>query len=349
MIRQVERAGLTTRRNRQVLLARRPNGAVRISDFEVVDGPVPKPGDGELLLRNRFLSIDPYLRGRMNDGQDSYAEPFALGQPMGGRALAEVVQSDHDTYRPGDLVVGEGGWQEYLISDGTGLRRLPPDLTHPSSALGVLGMTGFTAWHGLLTIGEPQAGETLVVAAATGAVGTVVGQIGRLKGCRVVGIAGGPEKSRYATQELGFDACVDHRDPNFAQALAEATPDGIDIYFENVGGTVFDAVWSRLNVHARVPVCGLIAGYNGTRPEPRPDRWPTIAISLITKRIRMQGFIISDHFDEHYDVFFREMSALLAAGEVRAREDIAHGLEQAPDALIRLLSGRNFGKTLVQV
>lgn len=340
---------MTTQRNRQVLLARRPNGAVRATDFELVDGPMPALAEGKLLLRTLYLSIDPYLRGRMNDGRGSYAEPFPLGQPMGGGALAEVVESGHDAYRPGDLVVGEGGWQEHRVSDGTGLRKLPRDLEHPSFALGALGMTGFTAWHGLLAVGKPQAGETLVVAAASGAVGAVVGQIGKLKGCRVVGIAGGPEKCRYVVEELGFAACVDHRGPDLAQALADTTPGGIDIYFENVGGAVFEAVWPRLNAHARVPVCGLIASYDGATLEQRADRWPDIAMTLITKRIRMQGFIMSDHIEQDHDAFFREMSAWLSAGKVRAREDVAEGLDQAPDALMRVLTGRNFGKMLVKL
>lgn len=341
---------MTRPRNRQVLLARRPDGKITPADFEIVDAEVPTPRDGQLLLRNVYLSIDPYLRGRMNDAEGSYAEPFAIGAPMGGGTVAEVVQSSgDDTYRPGDLVVAQGGWQEYAVSDAAGLRKLPPGMAHPSHALGVLGMTGFTAWHGLLKIGEPEPGETLVVAAASGAVGSMVGQIATLKGCRVVGIAGGSEKCRYVVDELGFDACVDHRDPAFPRMLTNAVPDGVDIYFENVGGAVFDAVWPHLNVLARVPVCGLIANYEGRVPDGRPDRLPDVALTLIMKRIRMQGFIMSDHLEREHDAFTRDMSGWLAAGEVRVREDIASGLEQAPDALMRVLSGRNFGKMLVRV
>lgn len=340
---------MTTSRNRQILLARRPQGAITPADFEMVDGKMPTPGDGQQLLRNITLSIDPYLRGLMSESEDAYAKPFALGEPIGGGAVAEVIYSGDGAYRPGDLVVTDGGWQEYAVSDATGLRKLPPRMEHPSFALGVLGMTGFTAWHGLLKIGEPQPGETLVVAAASGAVGSVVGQIAKLKGCRIVGIAGGPEKCRYVADELGFDACVDHRDPAFAKHLADAVPDGIDIYFENVGGAVFDAVWPHLNVQARVPVCGLIAGYDGATREQRPDRLPNAALTLIKKRIRMQGFLMGDHIDRDYDTFIREMSQWLAADEVRVREDIAEGLEQAPEALMRVLNGRNFGKTLVKV
>lgn len=340
---------MTTSRNRQVLLARRPDGAVKPTDFELTDGQMPTPDDGQLLLRNLFLSIDPYLRGRMNATEGSYADPFPLGQPMGGGTISEVIESSADVFQAGDLVVAQGGWQEYAAAGAAGLRKLPPGMENPSFALGVLGMTGFTAWHGLLRIGEPEPGETLVVAAASGAVGSVVGQIAKLKGCRVVGVAGGAEKCRYVADELGFDTCLDHRDPDFARLLADATPDGIDIYFENVGGPVFDAVWPRLNVHARVPVCGLIADYDGAASEQRPDRWPEIAMTLITKRISMQGFIMTDHIEQDHNLFFREMSAWLAAGQVRTREDVAQGLEQAPDALMRVLSGRNFGKMLVRI
>lgn len=340
---------MTPSRNRQVLLARRPQGAVAPADFEIVDGTVPAPGDGQLLLRNIFLSIDPYLRGRMDESEDGYAQAFALGAPMGGGTVAEVIESGDDAYRPGDLVVAEGGWQEYAVSNATGLRKLPAGMEHPSYALGVLGMTGFTAWHGLLNIGEPQDGETLVVGAASGAVGAVVGQIAKLKGCRVVGIAGGPEKCRYVRDELGFDACLDHRDPALPQQLADAVPDGIDIYFENVGGAVFDAIWPRMNVHGRIPVCGVIAGYDGAAPEQRPDRLPGVELTLIKKRIRMQGFIMGDHIARDYEAFREQMSGWLAADKVRVREDIAAGLKQAPEALMRVLSGRNFGKTLVEV
>ena len=340
---------MTTARNRQVLLARRPHGAPTADDFALVDGETPAPGEGQVLLRNIYLSIDPYLRGRMGDRDGAYAAPFALGEPMGGSTVAEVLESRDDAFRPGDLVVADGGWQEYALSDGPALRKLPRGMTRPSLALGVLGMTGFTAWHGLLKIGEPQPGETLVVAAASGAVGAVVGQIAKLKGCRVVGIAGGPAKCRYVVDELGFDAGVDHRDPAFPQRLAEAVPQGIDIYFENVGGAVFDAVWPHLNVHARVPVCGLIAGYNAAAPEAGPDRLPDVARTLVMKRIKMQGFIMRDHIDREHDAFVRDMSAWLTADRVRAREDIATGLERAPDALIRVLSGGNFGKAVVEV
>ena len=340
---------MTNRRNRQILLARRPTGAPVPGDFAMAEATVPMVGDGQLLLRNLYLSIDPYLRGLMSESEGHYAPAFALGQPMGGGTVAEVVESRMDGFRPGDLLLADGGWQEYVVSDGTGLRRLPPGMERPSYALGVLGMTGFTAWHGLLQIGEPVPGETLVVGAASGAVGAVAGQIAKLKGCRVVGIAGGPEKCRYVVDELGFDACIDHRDPAFPRQLAEAVPDGVDIYFENVGGAVFDAVWPHLNVHARVPVCGLVAGYNGAAPRPGPDRLPDVALTLIMMRIRMQGFMVSDHYGPEHDRFVHEMTEWLASGAVRVREDVAGGLEQAPDALIRVLTGGNFGKTLVEV
>ncbi len=273
--------------NLQALLVRRPHGAPKPDDFDVLDGLMPTPGDGQILVRNSFLSLDPYMRGRMKDDRTSYTTPYALGEPLGGATVGMVVESRRGSYRPGDLVVGPGGWQHYAAYDAGEARKLPAGMEHPSQALGVLGMTGLTAWHGLLAIGEPKAGETLVVGAASGAVGSIVGQIAKLKGCRVVGVAGGPDKCRHVVETLGFDACIDHRDPAFASGLQAAVPDGIDIYFENVGGAVFDAVWPLLNVHARVPVCGLVAGYNGADTGSGHDRLPEFAFTLITKRITM--------------------------------------------------------------
>ncbi len=334
--------------NLQVLLVRRPDGAPTPNDFDVLDGLMPTPDEGQILVRNSFLSLDPYMRGRMNGARDGYARPYALGEPVGGATVGIVVESRHVRYRPGDLVVGPGGWQHYSAYDAEEARKLPAGMEHPSQALGVLGMTGLTAWHGLLAIGEPKTAETLVVGAASGAVGSIVGQIAKLKGCRVVGIAGGLNKCRNVVQSLGFDGCIDYRNSAFASDLKAAVPDGIDIYFENVGGAVFDAVWPLLNVHARVPVCGLVAGYNGADTGSGHDRLPELALTLITKRITMKGFMSGDHTDQ-LDAFAAEMSAWLAAGKIVAREDITEGLDRAPAAFIGMLEGANLGKTIVRL
>ncbi|KVH78974.1 hypothetical protein WJ41_33810 [Burkholderia ubonensis] len=334
--------------NRRIVLNSRPAGAPTPDNFRTETGAVPTPGPGQVLLRTIWLSLDPYMRGRMNDAP-SYAPPVAIGDVMVGGTVSQVVASNLPTYRAGDLVVDMGGWQDYALSDGAGLFPLGRDFAHPSYALGVLGMPGFTAYHGLLKIGEPKAGETVVVAAASGAVGAVVGQIAKLKGCRVVGIAGGADKCAYVTGTLGFDACIDHRDADFARKLADACPGGIDVYFENVGGAVFDAVLPLLNIGARVPVCGLIAHYNDTALPAGPDRLPLLTYALLAKRIRMQGFIILDHFAEGYAAFLKDMGEWVAAGKVKVREDIVDGLPAAPDTLIGLLAGKNFGKVVVRV
>ena len=334
--------------NRQVLLTRRPHKAPKPDDFEVRDGAMPSPGEGQLLVHNNALSLDPYMRGRMKDEQDAYATPYALGAPLGGATVGTVIESRHERFQAGDLVVGPGGWQQFSAYDAAESRKLPSDMEHPSYALGVLGTTGLAAWHGLLTIGEPKAGETLVVGAASGAVGSVVGQIAALKGCRVVGVAGGADKCRYVVKSLGFDACLDYRDPAFAANLKAAVPDGVDIYFENVGGTVFDAVWPLLNIHARVPVCGLVAGYNGADTGADHDRVPELAFTLITKRITMKGFMTGDHNDE-LGAFTAQMSGWIAAGEIKVREDITNGLDRAPAAFIGMLEGANLGKTIIKL
>lgn len=335
--------------NQHLLLTRRPSGEPVEGDFALVDAAMPTPGEGQVLLRNLYLSIDPYLRGRMKAGGNGYSEAFPLDEPVVGATLAEVVESRVDGFRPGDRVVSATGWRRFALSDGSDLRRVPTDLATPTHALGALGMTGFTAWYGLTAIGRPAAGETVVVSAASGAVGAVVGQVAAIKGCRVVGIVGGPEKVRYLTDELGFAAAIDHRAPDLAGRLAAAVPDGIDIYFENVGGAVFDAVWPHMNVHARVPVCGLVAGYNATEAPAGPDRLPGVAMDLITKRILMQGFLNGEHAEKHFAAFEAEVGEWLKVGKLHAREDVLDGLEQAPEALRRVLSGRNFGKMLVRV
>lgn len=337
----------TPHTNRTIVLASRPHGMPTPDNFRIEEGPVPSPGAGEVLFELRFLSLDPYMRGRMSD-KPSYVAPYALDAPLQGGAVARVVESRNEGFAVGDLVLGSFNWQHYSVSDGTGLTRLDPKMAHPSYALGTLGMPGFTAWHGLLKIGEPRENETVVVAAAAGAVGSVVGQIAKIKGARVVGIAGGPEKVRIVVEDLGFDICLDHHAPDFAEQLAAACPNGIDVYFENVGGKVFDAVLPLLNKDARVPVCGVIAQYNATGLPEGPDRTPLLLETILKKRVRMQGFIIIDHSDEHDD-FLRDVSSWVAEGRIHILEDVVDGLENAPEALIGLLQGHNKGKLVVRV
>ncbi|RQT52481.1 NADP-dependent oxidoreductase [Burkholderia cepacia] len=334
--------------NRRVVLASRPVGAPAAHDFRLETTAVPTPADGEVLLQTLYLSLDPYMRWRMSDAP-SYAPPVALGDTMVGGTVSRVVASKHPAFAVGELVLGDSGWQDYALSDGADLMPLGTDLERPSHALGVLGMPGFTAYTGLLKIGQPKPGETVVVAAASGAVGAVVGQIAKLKGCRVVGIAGDAEKCRYVTETLGFDVCIDRRAPDLARQLAQACPDGIDIYFENVGGAIFDAVLPLLNVGARVPLCGLISQYNDSEPAPGPDRLPRLTDTLLKKRIHMEGFIILDHYATGYQAFLAEMGRWVEAGEITPREDVTDGLERAPEALIGLLAGKNFGKVVVRV
>jgi NADPH-dependent curcumin reductase CurA len=316
-------------------------------DFRQEEVAVPPLGAGEILLKTVFLSLDPYMRGRMSDGP-SYVEPLALGETMCGQAMCQVEQSNDPAFQPGDRVLANVGWQDYGVSLGAELTKLDAGLEHPSYALGVLGMPGLTAYVGLLDIGQPKSGETLVVASATGAVGSAVGQIAKLKGCRVVGVAGGHDKCEYAVKELGFDACIDHHDENFASMLAQSCPRGIDIYYENVGGAVFDAVLPLLNVHARIPLCGLVAFYNLAALPIGVDHTPMLMRAFLVRRVKVQGFIIFDHYDR-LPAFTRDMTAWLDAGRIRYREDIIDGLENAPAALIGLLRGDNFGKVVVRV
>ncbi|MDY7579277.1 NADP-dependent oxidoreductase [Herbaspirillum sp. RTI4] len=337
----------STSSNRRIVLAQRPHGTPTSADFDLQTQPLPEPKAGQLRLRTLYLSLDPYMRSRMNDAK-SYAPAVEIGSVMVGATVSLVEASQHPDFPTGTMVLGGSGWQDYALSDGADLKKLPADMAQPSTALGVLGMTGFTAYTGLLGIGQPQAGETVVVAAASGAVGSIVGQIAKIKGCRVVGIAGGAEKCRYVVEELGFDACIDHRAADFPQQLAAACDKGIDVYFENVGGAVFDAVLPLLNVNARVPVCGMIADYNQTSLPPGPDRLGLLTRNILTKRIRMQGFIVMDHYDQ-YETFSTEMSAWLKAGKVKFREDVVEGLENAPQAFIGLLEGKNFGKLVIRV
>lgn len=338
---------MSTLMNRRIVLASRPTGEPTAENFRLETLPVPELQAGEVLLQTLYLSLDPYMRGRMSDAP-SYAPPVEIGAVMVGGTVCRVADSRNPAYAEGDLVLAYTGWQEYAVSDGSGLHRLG-DLARPSLALGVLGMPGFTAYMGLLDIGTPKAGETVVVAAASGAVGAVVGQIARLQGCRVVGVAGGAEKCRYVVEELGFDACIDHRAVDFPAQLAAVCPQGIDVYFESVGGAVFDAVLPLLNPRARVPLCGLISQYNATSLPQGPDRLPLLAGTLLKRRIRMQGFIIFDDYGSRYPEFLQAMGAWVSAGRIKYREDVVSGLESAPQALIGLLRGENFGKLVIEV
>jgi NADPH-dependent curcumin reductase len=332
--------------NRRIVLAARPQGAAELNCFRLETLPIVAPREGEILLRTLWLSLDPYMRGRMSDAP-SYVAPVAIGGVMPAGTVARVEKSLNTNFRAGELVLAASGWQEFAVSDGAGLVKLPASIEPPSYALGVMGMPGFTAYVGLLDIGKPQPDETVVVAAATGAVGSVVGQIAKLKGCRVVGIAGGADKCAWAVEQLKFNACIDHRSARLDESLAAACPKGIDVYFENVGGKVFQAVLPLLNAHARIAVCGLISQYN----EKPSDGAPVQALmrSILVKRISMRGFISSDGFEHRRAEFLETMSAWLRAGKIRYREDVVQGLENAPGAFLGLLAGRNFGKLIVKV
>ncbi|WP_373185695.1 NADP-dependent oxidoreductase [Halopseudomonas sp.] len=335
--------------NRQILLASRPVGAPSPDNFKLVETSIPRPAAGQMLLRAQWMSLDPYMRGRMSDAK-SYADPVPVGGVMPCAAVCQVEESNLGGYVKGDLVMSfTAGWQDYSLSAGPMVFKLDRHMKHPSLALGVLGMPGFTGYMGLMDIGQPKAGETVVVAAATGPVGTVVGQVAKIKGCRVVGIAGGPEKCAYAVEQLGFDECLDHKKDTLADELASACPDGIDVYFENVGGKVFDAVMPLLNAHARIPVCGLIAQYNATEAPKGPDRMPQLMRLLLSQRIRMQGFIIFDNYGPYYPDFLKVMTPWVAEGKVRVKEDQVVGLENAPEAFMGLLEGKNFGKLVVKI
>lgn len=335
-------------RCRRWVLASRPVGEPTGDNFRLEESDIPEPCEGEVLLRTVYLSLDPYMRGRMSDAP-SYSPPVEIGATMVGGTVSRVAASRNPNFKEGEWVLGYDGWQSYALSRGDELVKLGDAPEHPSWALGITGMPGFTAYMGLLDIGQPTSGETLVVAAATGPVGSTVGQIGKIKGCRVVGVAGGKEKCDYAVQQLGFDACLDHRATDFAGQLAAACPQGIDIYYENVGGKVFDAVLPLLNTSARVPVCGLVSGYSATGLPEGPDRLPLLMATLLKKRIRMQGFIINQDYGHRIGEFQQAMSAWLKEGAFHYREHIVQGLENAPDAFFGLLKGQNFGKAIVQI
>lgn len=328
--------------NMQVLLANRPTGWVAESDFRIVESPLPKAGPGELLVKVHWLSLDPYMRGRMN-ATKSYARAVEIGEVMTGGTVGEVIESSHPKFKPGDYVVGSLGWQQYAVSDGEGLAKVDPKLVPLSCYLGVVGMPGATAWIGLLEHCQPKAGETVVVSAASGAVGSVVGQLAKMQGCRAVGIAGGRAKCDYVVKELGFDACADYKAGKLYEDLKTACPDGIDCYFENVGGEVMDTVFRQLNAFSRVALCGMIAEYNLTEPY-----GVKMVRALLVNRVKLQGFIVSDRMDL-YQRALQRLGKAVAQGRIKYRETVAQGLENAPKAFIGMLKGENLGKQLVEV
>ena len=334
--------------NQQIHLDNRPTGEAVATNFKLVSGDTPALQDGQVLVRHHYMSLDPYMRGRMNDAK-SYAVPQALGQVMGGGTAGEVVESKNPKFAAGDKVVGMGGWQEYSVVDANqpgALRKV--DTTHVplSHYLGAVGMPGVTAWYGLVKIIEPKAGQTVVVSAATGAVGSAFGALAKARGCRTVGIAGGPDKCKYAVEELGFDVCIDYKEhkdaTSLSKALKQACPDGIDGYFENVGGMVLDAVLSRMNAFGRIALCGMIAGYDG---QPLPMSYPQL---ILTNRLKIQGFIVSEHM-EIWPEALKELGTLVATGKLKPRETVAQGIAAAPEAFLGLLKGKNFGKQLVKL
>jgi NADPH-dependent curcumin reductase CurA len=333
--------------NRRIVLASRPKGEPLQENFRLESLPIPAPGQDQVLLKTVWLSLDPYMRGRMSDGP-SYAAPVQIGEVMGARTVSEVVESKSDALKTGDIVLCDAGWQEYYATDAKKVQKLDPSAAPVSTALGVLGMPGLTAYGGLLNIGQPKPGETVVVAAAAGAVGAIVGQLAKIWGCRAVGIAGGPEKCAYVVNELGFDACIDHRSDALAEELKAACPKGIDIYFENVGGKVFEAVFPLFNSFARVPVCGTISTYNATELPSGPDRSPLLIRTILTKRLTFRGFIVTD-FANDYPAFLRDVSGWIREGKIKYREDVVEGIENAVSAFQGLLKGKNFGKMLVKV
>ncbi len=337
-----------TKTIKRIVLASRPAGAPTPSNFRLEEAALPALPDGQVLLETIYLSLDPYMRGRMSDAK-SYADPIRIGDAMVGATVSRIKQSRHRDWRQGDIVVAYSGWQSHAISDGSDLRRVDPAIAPISTGLGVLGMTGFTAYAGLRNIGHPKPRETVVVAAASGAVGSVVGQLARIGGARAIGIAGGTDKCAFVKNELGFDTAIDHRDPDFARQLAEACPDGIDVYFENVGGAVWDAVLPLLNDFGRVPLCGMISHYNdNAAAEPSIDRLPASMKVIQQKSITVRGFMNVEFIDQH-PAFLEQAAAWIADGRLKYREDIVDGLENAPAAFIGLLEGRNFGKLIVKV
>ena len=335
-----------TTQNQRIVLAARPDGVPKPSDFRMESTDLPTPGAGEFLVEVIWMSLDPYMRGRMDDVK-SYAQPVPIGGVMEGQGVGRVIASNNPKFAIGDYVLGGYGWQSHAISDGTATRKLDPADAPISTALGVMGMPGLTAYVGLNDHGRPQKGETLVVSAASGAVGSLVGQLGKLHGMRVVGVAGGAEKCAYVTETLGFDTCIDHRADDLSDQLKDACPDGIDVYYENVGGKTLEAVIPLMNVGGRIPLCGMIAWYSGGQP-PAPNFAQKIWRSILVKRLNVRGFIIFDHYDRYPD-FVKEVGGYLRDGKISYRESVTQGLENAPQAFMDLLKGGNFGKQLVQI
>ena len=334
--------------NRTFVLAERPKGEPDENTLRLETVDVPEPGEGQMLLRNEYLSLDPYMRGRMSDAP-SYAAPVEIGAVMVGGTVSQVVTTNVKGFEKDDWVQAFGGWQDYALSDGTGVINMGKSPENPSWALGVLGMPGLTAWAGLTQIGLPKSGETLVVAGASGPVGATVGQIGKILGLRVVGIAGGPKKCAHVVDTLGFDACIDYKADGFPEALKKATTGGIDIYFENVGGAIFDAVMPLLNPCARIPVCGLISQYNATSLPDGPDRISLLMGMVLRKRMTLRGFIVFDDFGHLYPGFAKQMGTWVRDGKIKYREEMIDGLERAPSAFVGLLSGEAFGKRVVKL
>jgi len=338
---------MSDKKNLQIILSSRPQGKPNRNNFLIKQSPVPSIKNGEVLVKTIYLSLDPYMRGRMNSGK-SYANPVQIGEVMAGGTVGRVIDSKNSDYTSGDHVFGYGGWQEFWVQRDDGLRRLDPKMAPISTATGVLGMPGVTAYTGLLNIGKPLKGETVLVAAASGAVGSVVGQIARIKGARAVGIAGSSKKCEFVTEELGFDSCINHKSDDFADMLKRSCPDGIDVYFENVGGKIFELVLPLLNNFARIPVCGLISLYNEYKIQPGPNLTPLLMKNILIKRLIFRGFIVWD-FQSQEEEAINHISNWINEGKIKYREDFVNGLENAPDAFIGLLEGENFGKLIVKV
>ena len=331
-------------KNRQITLAQRPYGFPRESDFKLVETDIPNVGDGEMLIRNEFMSVDPYMRGRMNETR-TYAANVQIGEVMVGGTVGQVIESNHPDFQSGDIVQAGLGWQTHGISNGKGARKVDPSLAPISTSLGVLGMPGLTAYFGLLDVGQPVAGETVFVSAASGAVGSVVGQIAKIKGCRAVGSAGTDEKVKFVLDDLGFDGALNYKtSTDYAKALGDLCPSGIDVYFDNVGGPITDAVFPHFNLRARMAVCGQIAQYNATEP----PVGPRLFFHCVTKRLRIQGLLVGDWADQHNQAL-KEMAQWVTGGQIRYREDVVEGIENAPEAFIGLLRGDHIGKRVVKI